>query len=98
MMRPSIQRRWVLWLLLLSGAAVALVVVASVLPGPDADVPQVRSGAPLFDSAQLMPEATQMLRRACANCHSNETEWPGTARWPRFRGWSARMCETRGSL
>lgn len=63
-----------------AGAA-ALVVVASVVPGPYSSVKQTIAGSGQFlQSAQLDPSAVAVLKRACGNCHSHETTWPWYSR------------------
>ncbi len=35
-----------------------------------------RSNPPVTADLQAAPEVKEVLRRACYNCHSNETRWP----------------------
>lgn len=57
------------------GKIVALAVVVLILiqfvPMPNHQNPQV-TGTPQWDS----PRTEALFKRACANCHSNETVWP----------------------
>ena len=64
------------------GAALAAgILVASLVPGPYGTVNRVGSRrANFLQSAQLNPGAVTTLRRACGNCHSNQTEWPWYSR------------------
>lgn len=54
----------------LLGAAVALVVIVQILPFPPAENP------PVTGTIQPPQEVAEILRRACFDCHSNETVWP----------------------
>jgi len=57
------------------GKAVTVVLVVLVLiqliPGQDHQNPPI-TGAPQWDS----PRTEELFKRACSNCHSNETVWP----------------------
>ena len=46
---------------------------------------------PVTAEIQASPEVKSILRRACYDCHSNESG-PGTARWRRSRGWWRATC------
>ncbi|HYL99338.1 MAG TPA: heme-binding domain-containing protein [Blastocatellia bacterium] len=65
------------------GAALAAgILVASLVPGPYGTVNRVGpGGAGFLRSAQLDSGAVATLRRACGNCHSNQTEWPWYSRF-----------------
>jgi hypothetical protein len=63
-------------LLWIGCAAMTIVFVASVVPGPYASAKQAVDTTPLLQSARLDQEATATLDRACGNCHSNRTDWP----------------------
>lgn len=39
-------------------------------------VPMARTNPPVIDDVPAPPEAKAILRRACYDCHSNETKWP----------------------
>lgn len=56
-------------------AVAAVVIVASVLPGPFAEVKKAGKGNLLLGS-KLDESSKTLLRRGCLNCHSQETEWP----------------------
>lgn len=56
---------------ILVGAGVALV-IAQVIPVS-------RTNPPVESEVPASPEVRQILRRACYDCHSNETVWPGYA-------------------
>jgi cytochrome c551/c552 len=43
-------------------------------------VPVVRDNPPVTGDLPGPPEAKALLKRACYNCHSNETVWPGYSR------------------
>ncbi|HKV42456.1 MAG TPA: heme-binding domain-containing protein [Blastocatellia bacterium] len=67
-----------IWLAAALGAGI---LVASLVPGPFNTVTRVRpGGAGFLQSAQLDPVAVATIRRACGNCHSNETAWPWYSR------------------
>ena len=42
-------------------------------------VPVARTNPPIEASVEAPPEVTAILRRACFDCHSNETVWPPQA-------------------
>jgi len=42
-------------------------------------VPVARTNPPVEASVEAPPEVTAILRRACFDCHSNETAWPPQA-------------------
>ena len=42
-------------------------------------VPVARTNPPIEASVEAPPEVTAILRRACFDCHSNETIWPPQA-------------------
>ena len=42
-------------------------------------VPVARTNPPVEASVDAPPEVTAILRRACFDCHSNETVWPPQA-------------------
>jgi mono/diheme cytochrome c family protein len=42
-------------------------------------VPVARTNPPVEASVEAPPEVTAILRRACFDCHSNETVWPPQA-------------------
>ena len=57
------------------------ILVASIVPGPYGSVNRVGPrGAGFLQSAQLDPGVAASLRRACGNCHSNQTDWPWYSR------------------
>jgi hypothetical protein len=61
----------------MAGAAVlVLIAVAVVLPSPYDKAKQVQPGGVLLDGSNADPATLALLRRACMNCHSNETQWP----------------------
>ena len=65
----------------MAAALASGILVASLVPGPYSTVNRVGSrGAGFLQSAQLDPGAVATLRRACGNCHSNQTEWPWYSR------------------
>ncbi|WP_167599221.1 heme-binding domain-containing protein [Chlorobaculum sp. 24CR] len=57
------------------GKALTVILVVLILiqliPGPSHENPPV-TGTPQWDS----PRTAELFKRACANCHSNETVWP----------------------
>ena len=54
------------------GVIVVVLVLIQFLPGRDHSNPPV-TGTPKWDS----PRTAELFKRACGNCHSNETVWPG---------------------
>ena len=57
-------------LVLLLGGAVAQLIQ------PDTRNPPVNPARSLWNDRRVDPRVANILRRACANCHSHETEWP----------------------
>ena len=50
-------------------------------------IPVNRSNPPVEEEIPVSPEVKAILKRACYDCHSNETIWPGyIAGWLRFPG------------
>jgi mono/diheme cytochrome c family protein len=56
----------------ISGVILAVLVLIQFLPGRNHSNPPV-TGSPKWDS----PRTAELFKRACGNCHSNETVWPG---------------------
>ena len=56
--------------------ALLLGVVAAQLIRPDTVNPPVNPKRSLWNDRRVDPLVASVLRRACANCHSHETEWP----------------------
>jgi mono/diheme cytochrome c family protein len=54
------------------GVILVVLVLIQFLPGRDHSNPPV-TGAPKWDS----PRTEELFKKACGNCHSNETVWPG---------------------
>ena len=61
------------WRLLAGGIAVLAVLIQALPYGYSANPPVVQE--PVWDSAETLA----LARRACFDCHSNETEWPAYA-------------------
>jgi hypothetical protein len=61
--------RWKRWL------RIALIVVAVIVLGIQA-VPVSRTNPPVAADLQAPPEVHAILKRACYDCHSNQTKWP----------------------
>lgn len=59
-----------------AGGLAAAFVVASLVPGPYADVRVTPMSNAILESAQLDPATVAGVSRTCGNCHSNLTEWP----------------------
>jgi cytochrome c len=55
---------------------VAFVAVGSVIPTPLGKAKEKQSPAPLLTGAVTDERLIALVRRACVNCHSNETRWP----------------------
>ncbi len=49
---------------------------AAQLVRPDSSNPPVNRARSLWGDRRVDPRVAKLLRRACANCHSHETEWP----------------------
>ena len=43
-------------------------------------IPVNRSNPPVEEEIPVLPEVKAILKRACYDCHSNETVWPGYSR------------------
>jgi mono/diheme cytochrome c family protein len=54
------------------GVILVVLILIQFLPGRDHSNPPV-TGTPKWDS----PRTVELFKRACGNCHSNETIWPG---------------------
>ena len=63
--------------LALSAAVAALGFgVLQLAPAPARSNPPVHPGSSIQDNQTVPPRVQALLCRACANCHSNATEWP----------------------
>ncbi len=56
--------------------ALLLGLTAVQLIRPDTGNPPVNPKRSLWNDPRVDPRVATVLRRACANCHSHETEWP----------------------
>ncbi len=56
--------------------AIMFAAVLQILPGPKPSNPPVTAKQTLAANVRISPRAESVLRRACMNCHSNETRWP----------------------
>ncbi|HUS07869.1 MAG TPA: heme-binding domain-containing protein [Bryobacteraceae bacterium] len=56
--------------------AAALFLGLQLLPAPRKTNPPVNPAHTLESNVRMSPAAALVLRRACKNCHSNETRWP----------------------
>ncbi len=64
-----------------AGLAVVLgLVLVQLVPVPPRRNPSVDRGDTIEANVRLTAEAKDVIRRACANCHSNETRWPWYSR------------------
>jgi hypothetical protein len=62
-------------------------------------VPARRSNPAVRSEVEAPPEVRAILRRACYNCHSNETRWPWYSRVAPVSWWVAsHVREARGDL
>ncbi len=68
------------WLAIMAGTGMAVVVVATVVPGPYAAVAAQPPGGAFLQAAQLDPGDVRTLQHACQNCHSHDTTWPWYSR------------------
>ena len=74
-------------------ASICLAVGIQLVPyGRDHNNPAVVA-EPNWDS----PQTKELARRACYDCHSNETVWPGYSNIARFPGWFI-MTSKKGDL
>jgi cytochrome c553 len=60
------------------GAALALAALFVVIQflGPDKTNPPVEAAQTIQANAQITPEVAAIIERACADCHSHQTQWP----------------------
>lgn len=58
----------------------ALFAVVQLVPGPNAENRRVVADHTLQAVAIVPPEVDAILRKACMDCHSNETRWPWYSR------------------
>lgn len=65
-------RRWFKWM----GAAGIVGMAILQLTNPPLTNPIVPSGHDLMAANPPPPDIAAMLKRACYNCHSDETKWP----------------------
>ena len=73
-----------------AAALVVLLGAASVqLIRPDTGKPRVDPARSLWNNRRIDARVVGILRRACANCHSYETEWPWYARIAPISWWLA---------
>lgn len=64
-----------------SAALVLTLGIAAVqLIQPNTVNPPVNPAKTLWNDRRVDPRVGEILRRACADCHSNETEWPWYSR------------------
>lgn len=65
-----------------AGAILAGIVFAvlQVVPGPPKTNPPVAPGRMIEANSQMSAEVSNLLRRACMDCHSNQTRWPWYSR------------------
>ncbi len=49
-------------------------------PGPERTNPPVQAHRTIAATTQVTPQVGTLLRRACGNCHTNETRWPWYSR------------------
>lgn len=61
-------------------AAVSVLLLIQLVPAPPRSNPPVDRGEKIEANVRLTPKAHDVLERACANCHSNETRWPWYSR------------------
>ncbi|MCI0485515.1 MAG: heme-binding domain-containing protein [Blastocatellia bacterium] len=59
-----------------SGIALAVVFMGAQIVRPEKTNPPVDTGRTLQAHAEVPPEVDAILKRACYDCHSNETKWP----------------------
>ena len=57
-------------------AALLLIFAGAQFVRPARVNPPAVAGHSLEENAQLSPEAAEVLRRSCMDCHSNKTVWP----------------------
>jgi cytochrome c len=66
-----LKKRWRSILLVL----IILMVIGSFIH-PFGNVKAVRSDQPLLQGISLPPDVSSVIRRSCADCHSEQTVWP----------------------
>ena len=59
-----------------SAAALAVIFIGAQLIRPEKTNPPVEGARTLQAHAEVPPKVAAILRRACYDCHSNETQWP----------------------
>jgi hypothetical protein len=59
-----------------AGLALLVGLAAAQLIRPDTTNPPVNPARSLWHDDRVDPRVAGVLRRACANCHSDETQWP----------------------
>lgn len=57
-------------------AGVIAIAGLQLAPGPERSNPPILPGHSLYESVSVPGPVRDHLRRACMNCHSNETRWP----------------------
>jgi hypothetical protein len=67
--------------------------VGAQLIRPNLRNPQVRPERSLWKDHALDPRVGSILRRACADCHSHETEWPWYSKISPVSWWLVRHVE-----
>jgi len=73
--------RWGILLLVMGLGGVGLIVLAPRISPSLAHVASLpRSNPPVRGELPAPPEVAVLLRRACYDCHSNETQWPWYSR------------------
>ena len=73
-----------------AGLAVLIAVAAAQMIQPDTSKQTADPERSLWKDRRVDPRVADILRRACANCHSYETKWPWYARISPVSWWLAR--------
>lgn len=75
--RPARGWSWIKAATILAGTVFAAL---QVIPGPAKTNPPVVPSRTLEANSRMTGEVSALLRRACMDCHSNETRWPWYSR------------------
>jgi cytochrome c551/c552 len=60
----------------ISALAVLILLAAAQLVQPETPNPRVNPARRLWSDSHMNPRVTEIMQRACGNCHSYETKWP----------------------
>ena len=72
-----------------AGLALVLVLVVAQFIQPDISSPRPDPARRLWNDHRVNPHVAGIMRRACANCHSYDTQWPWYAKISPVSWWLA---------